>query len=982
MSFDNELKFEKALIEHLTTRCGWKPEVIKNPTEDDLILNWKNILYQNNKERDVLNDCELTTGEMRQILNQVSNLNPFKANQFINGKTVSIKRDNEKDKLHFGKQVSLKIYDRKEIAGGNSMYQIVEQPILTTNNDIYPKRRADIMLLINGMPLFHIELKKSDIPISQATNQIKKYMSNNCFTGIFSLIQVFVAMNPEEAIYFANPGGNGKFDEQFYFHWEDHDNNIINEWSEFASTFLHIPRAHEIIGYYTIADATDGILKVMRSYQIYAAEAIYNKVAKSNWTKSEQHGGYVWHTTGSGKTMTSFKSAELIASSKNADKVIFLIDRVELGEQSFDDYQNFAGNMINVEDTEDTNELISKLKSDDIENVLIVTSIQKMSRINNDSNISQTVLNKIRNKRIVFIIDECHRDQNGSMHQNIKKTFPQALYFGFTGTPDFTQDKTIEDEKDYGLTSRIFGNELHRYTITHGIRDKNVLSFDPYMVLTFSDKELREQVALREAGCSTAEEAMANDKTREIYMYYMNKTKDKCDMVEIEKHIPETQHNVLYSPHRAAVVKDIADNFMTRSVGKRMHAIFATSSIPEAIEYYLLFSETNLKVTAVFDPSDDNSNTSIEKMNGITDILTDYESMFGTKYNISEYASFKKDVCLRLAHKKQYKNLSKENQIDIVIVVNQLLTGFDSSYINTIYFDKVLKSKNLIQAISRTNRLYDEAIKPHGTIVWYRYPHTMKKNLYDAVEEYSGNRTEGIFVDRLSENIEYINQKYHEIENLFNSEGIVNFERNSDDESWKKKFSKLFNELNNYINSAKIQGFDFDIKEYKKDSEKGISNDVILELDEKTYLKLVVRYKELRHEGGGKESSDIPFDLKTNILEIQTDTIDDEYLNSKFTLYTKVVFEDKNEKEKILTDIYNSFSYLTMEEQKYAKQILIDIEEKKLVITDQNKTFRDYITEYKCKTKESIIENVALTFGLDVSKLEKLVERQPNENNI
>lgn len=365
MVFNSELDFEAALIKILSQK-GWEEEVLKNYSEQDLLRNWADILFENNRDIDRLNDYPLTDSEMQQILEQIEALRtPLRLNGFINGKSVSIVRDNPDDKLHFGKEVSLKIYDRREIAAGQSRYQIVEQPKFPTKSKILNDRRGDLMLLINGMPVIHIELKKSGIPVSQAYNQIEKYSHEGVFSGLFSLVQIFVAMSPEEAVYFANPGPDGKFNPDYYFHWADFNNEPINEWDKVASTLLSIPMAHQLIGFYTVADDSDGVLKVMRSYQYFAASAISDKVAKAKWEGNNQLGGYVWHTTGSGKTMTSFKSAQLISTSKDADKVIFLMDRIELGTQSLKEYRNFAGAGLTeeqknntVQETEDTNVLI------------------------------------------------------------------------------------------------------------------------------------------------------------------------------------------------------------------------------------------------------------------------------------------------------------------------------------------------------------------------------------------------------------------------------------------------------------------------------------------------------------------------------------------------------------------------------------------------------------------------------------------------
>ncbi len=316
MTFDKEADFEAALIEALPHK-GWEPKVLKYPTEEDLLKNWANILFENNRGIDRLNDYPLTSGELQQIMEQITNLRtPLKLNGFINGRTVTVIRDNPDDTLHFGKEVSLKIYDRREIAAGQSRYQIAQQPQFKSKSKILNDRRGDLMLLINGMPVIHIELKRSGVSVSQAYNQIEKYSAEGLFSGIFALIQIFVAMEPAETVYFANPGIDGKFNKDFYFHWADFNNEPINDWKKITASLLSIPMAHQLIGFYTVADDTDGILKVMRSYQYYAANAISDRVAKTKWNSQDRLGGYVWHTTGSGKTMTSFKSAQLIANSK------------------------------------------------------------------------------------------------------------------------------------------------------------------------------------------------------------------------------------------------------------------------------------------------------------------------------------------------------------------------------------------------------------------------------------------------------------------------------------------------------------------------------------------------------------------------------------------------------------------------------------------------------------------------------------------
>jgi len=970
MPYNDELLFEKDLVSYLQNSCGWKDGIIRYPTEEDLIKNWANILFENNNDIDHLNGKPLTDGEMRQILSQIDSLkSPYKLNTFINGKTVTIVRDNLDDVAHFNKPVTLKIYDRMEIAAGSSRYQIVEQPIFKTTNNVYPERRGDIMLLINGMPVYHIELKKSAVSITHAETQIEKYMVNNAFRGIFSLVQIFIAMNPEEAVYFANPGPDGKFNPLYYFHWTDSNNEYINEWHKFSHSLLMIPRAHEMIGFYTVPDATDGILKVLRPYQVYAAFNVSNIVSAAHWTKEEQKAGYIWHTTGSGKTLTSFKTAQLIANMSKADKVVFLIDRVELGEQSYFDYTNFANLDECINDTNNTDTLIRLLKSSDCDEKVIISSIQKMSRIK-PGNVPQSVIDKIKSKRIVFIVDECHRDQSGDMHQIIEHTFPTAMFFGYTGTPDHEETKMI------------FGNERHRYTIAHGIRDRNVLGFDPYKVCIYDDNDLRKKIALNIVHADTVEEAMNDSQKRDLFLYYMNQSDKPCSMVEIETHIPKSQYET--DVYRKSVVENIIKNWYIRSRSSLFHAIFATNSILEAIEYYKLFvaakerGEHDLKVTAVFDPSDDNDGNSIPKMLGITQILHDYDTLYGKFYTIAQYDKFKKDLCLRLSHKEPYRNISPDKQINIVIVVDQLLTGFDSKWINTIYFDKVLRGKNFIQAASRTNRLYGDE-KKHGTLVYYRYPHTMELLFKKAVDEYSGNKPFGVFVNKLEENLNSMNKLYVEIKEHFESVGINNFEKIDDDISWRKKFARLFVSFNDKLDSAKLQGFFWGTYDYDFNHEDGTVTSVHIILSKEIFLTLVQRYKELFEGFGGQPEP--PYDIDPHITEIKTDSINNDYMNSRFKQFMRDLNSgDPAAKQRNLDELHKSFASLSQEDQVFARQFLNDVENGLPVAEDKN--FTDYLAEYKARAYYDKISQIADGLGLDFDKLKNLINMHPIESNI
>lgn len=984
MTFDKESQFESALINVLASK-GWEKDVIKYPTEKDLINNWAQILFENNREIDRLNNYPLTDGEMAQIIEQINKLRtPLKLNSFINGKTVTIKRDNPMDEAHYGKEISLKIYDRQEIAAGQSRYQIVQQPVFPAKSKILNDRRGDLMLLINGMPVIHIELKRSGVSVSEAYHQIEKYSYEGIFTGLFSLIQVFVAMTPDETVYFANVGTDNTFNEDYYFHWADFNNERVDDWKSVASSLLSIPMAHQLIGFYTVPDDLDGILKVMRSYQYYAVNAISDRVSKIDWKEKHLLGGYIWHTTGSGKTMTSFKSAQLIATSKDADKVVFLMDRIELGTQSVIEYRGFADEGEDVQSTESTYELITKLKSTNVSDTLIVTSIQKMSRIK-ESGLNQNDIDIMNKKRIVFIVDECHRSTFGDMLMTIKDTFPRAIFFGFTGTPILD-----ENQKKDNTTASVFGNELHRYSIADGIRDKNVLGFDIYKVLTYRDADIRRAVALNQTKSTTEAEAICDSNKSKLYYKFMDELK-MCGTYDdfgnytkgIEDYVPNSQYRT--KEHREKVIEDILENWMTLSRGRKFSAIFATSSIPEAIEYYKVFKEKKregmhqLNVTALFDPNIDNDDGFVMKEEALLELIDDYNELYDQSFIISNFGKMKKDISLRLAHKKPYNRIQQNEQIDLLIVVDQMLTGFDSKWLNTLYLDKVLRYENIIQAFSRTNRLFGEE-KPFGIIKYYRKPHTMEQNIRRAVKLYSGDKPIGLFVEKLNANIKKLNAVYHEIEEIFRGGNIFNFEKLPETKAEKIKFAASFKELNNVLEASKIQGFRWKKNEYEFEKEV-----IFVDFNEHEYNTLLARYKDLYHSSETDiEGSSVPFDLDGYITSIDTGKIDSDYMNTKFEKYLKALNQkdvSDDELEKTLNELHSSYSSLSQEEQKYAQIFIHDIQSGEAHI-EKGKIFREYITEYVRNAEEDQIRKVANRLGLNEEKLREIITLKVNENNI
>ena len=1007
--FIKELAFEEALTNHLLGH-GWN-EVIKNPTEEELVENWASIIYDNNREIDKLGNYPLTASEMQQVMDEVNMKDsPYEMNRFINGKEVCIKRDNEADTNNFGKEVYLKIFDPMEISSGQSRYQIARQPRFKTADDMLGDRRGDMMLLINGMPVIHIELKRSKIDVSQACFQIKRYVHEGVFqSGIFSMVQIYVAMTPEETLYFANPGTEDRFQKQFYFHWEDFNNQVVSDWKQVATNLLSIPMAHQMVGFYTIADDKDKTLKVLRSYQYFAVSKISDVVKKTNWDDHQHRGGYIWHTTGSGKTMTSFKSAQLIAASGDADKVVFLLDRIELALQSLDEYRGFAGEGDEIQDTADTSILLDKLKSTDSDDRLIVTSIQKMSNIKDDAptagggTITRELIDKIGQKRLVFIIDECHRSVFGDMLISIKHTFPRALLFGFTGTPVF--DKNAKNEI---TTGTLFGNGLHKYTIANGIPDGNVLGFDPYMVNTYDENELRELVAFHQIDIKlkernpddpiskkTTEDYLKlideDEKLRKIYDRFVNKlqmpetyTENGKQMKGIEAYLPSDIYEC--DKHHIAVANDIMKSREKLSKNGKFHAMLATKNIPEAIAYYQLFKKyhPSLNVVAVFDSNIDNSDGGIVREDAIKEMLTDYNAKYGMNYKLANYAQYKKDVAKRLAHKKPYIGIENDHsqQIDLLIVVTQMLTGYDSKWINTLYVDKVMKYVDIIQAFSRTNRLFGPD-KPFGTIKYYTKPYTMEQNINDALEVYV-DRPLGVFVDKLEKNLCNINQRFLSIRDIFHSQKIMNYEKLPEGREDRNMFAKCFSEMTHLLEAAKLQGFVWEKNEYEFQHGNTYTK-VKMELDEQTYLILLQRYRELFQGGdGGDPKEPWEYTIDTYITETGTGTINADYIDSKFQKFIKNLYTEGPGSEitkAAFEELCKTFATLSQKDQRTALIILHDIQSGDLHL-EQGKTINDYIAEYQISELKKQIMNLSEATGINASQLINIMSSNVDEKNL
>lgn len=675
-------------------------------TEEDLWKNFRYILEQNNKDR--LNGEHLSDAEFEQVKNQLQFSSFYKAGEWLvgeNGKVqVHVQRDTER--LH------LVVMNHEHIAGGSSVYEMINQySALKTdddNNTVSRDRRFDVTLMINGLPMIHIELKNKQHSYMDGFWQIKKYIGEGKFTGIFSAVQMFVISNGVDTRYFS-AAGDTELNPKFISGWLDKDNNPVSDYIEFAKSVLRIPQAHEMIARYTVLDEDAKRLILLRPYQIHAIEAIRD-ASKSG--KS----GYVWHTTGSGKTLTSYKATRnLLMDIPAIDKAIFLIDRKDLDTQTTMAFQAYANNdLIDVDETDNVNDLKKKLKSDDRQ--VLVTTIQKLQRLITKRLQEDTPdYNKIKNLKIAFVVDECHRAVTPNTKRELERFFSNSLWYGFTGTPRFAENSYPQLGDLPRTTEELYGEQLHKYTIQNAIHDNAVLGFQ---VEHNGPKNLSDETD---------------------WSIYDNET-----------HMLRVLDVVLNKSYHKLGFQN--------GKGETYEGLLTTSSIQLAQKYYDLLTrvkngETDLKIderirqvlpdfpkiaiTYSVSENEEGSQVNQQKMQSSLD---DYNAMFGTKYELSQIQGYNGNLNKRLA-RKDPKFKRRSEQLDLVIVVDRLLTGFDAPCMSTIFIDRPpMGPHDLIQAFSRTNRIFDKN-KAYGQIVTFQAPHLFKKCVDNAVKLYSAGST-------------------------------------------------------------------------------------------------------------------------------------------------------------------------------------------------------------------------------------------------
>ena len=726
-------------------------------------------------------------------------------------------------------------------------YQVTHQ---VTNQGKY-KNRYDVTLLINGLPLVQIELKRRGLKLKEAFNQINRYQrhSYGAEFGLFQYIQIFVISNGVNTRYYAN---NRKQEYKQTFYWADKENNLITQLEDFADCFLEKCHVSKMICKYIVLHESNKVLMALRPYQYFAVEAIIERV------KDTDKNGYIWHTTGSGKTLTSFKAAQILTKLPQVHKVLFVVDRADLDYQTSKEFNYFSPDC--VDSTDNTRQLVKQMTGD---NPLIVTTIQKLNTAIKKPR-HETAMGSLRDKRIIFIFDECHRSQFGETHKKIVKFFPQAQMFGFTGTPILAEN-AFTNEHGKRTTRDLFEECLHKYVITNAIADENVLKFS---------------------------------------VEYWGKIKHKDGTLITE---PKLDREFFANPERISLIVDwIIAQHNRKTSGKKFSAMLCVSNVDSLITYYEAFKRKqkqnlhDLRVITIFSPRDNEEDADANGLIGepdfniktdasdrshsrdkLNEFIADYNQMYQTQHSAKDskaFYAYYKDISKRMKDRDR-ENFEDKNRADILLVVNMFLTGFDVKKINTLYVDKNLKYHGLIQAYSRTNRILGE-LKSQGNIVCFR---NLKENTDQAVALFSNaNAKEEIFIEPYEYYVDKFNEGVQALREIASIPNDVNKLISEDDQV---EFVKAFRNLIRLLNVSKsFTEFDFSA----------------LNIDEQTfedykskYLDIYDKTRTQNNEGSESAIDELDFELEL----IQRDDINVAYILKLLAKLQQATKEKRPEEE-------------------------------------------------------------------------------------
>lgn len=875
-------------------------------TEEDLWANFRYILEQNNKDR--LNGEGLSDSEFEQVKNQLQFSSFYKAGEWLvgeNGKVmVHVQRDTEK--LH------LVVMNHEHIAGGSSVYEVINQYKALKSDDEdstdVRDRRFDVTLMINGLPMIHIELKNKQHSYMDGFWQIKKYIGEGKFTGIFSAVQMFVVSNGVDTRYFA-AAGDTELNPKFMSGWVDRKNNPVSDYLSFAKSVLRIPQAHEMIARYTVLDEDARRLILLRPYQIHAIESI-REASKTG------ESGFVWHTTGSGKTLTSYKATRnLLMDIPSIDKTIFLIDRKDLDTQTTMAFQAYANNdLVDVDETDNVNDLKKKLKSADRQ--VIVTTIQKMQiLISKRLQEGTPDFDKIKNLRIAFVVDECHRAVTPKTKRELERFFGRSLWYGFTGTPRFAENPYPQMGDLPRTTEELYGKCLHSYTIQNAIHDKAVLGFQvehngPKNMTDETDSSQYDN----EAHMLKVLDVILNKSYYKLGFQNGKGMTYECMLTTKSIQVAQKYYELLTR---------VKNGETSLVIDEKIRQV-----LPDFPKFAITYSVTE---------NEEGSHVNQEKMQKS---LNDYNDMFGTKYEMSQIQSYNGNLNKRLA-RKDARFKSRREQLDLVIVVDRLLTGFDAPCMSTIFIDRQpMGPHDLIQAFSRTNRIYDTN-KTYGQIVTFQAPMLFKKCVDNAVKLYSAGSTETALL-----------AEWDEVEPAFRkalSALKICAEKPSDIPGMSMKEKKIFAKMFQEFDSLFAQ-----LKSFTK------YDDSMLEaygITEAEYDDYAGHYKNVMEEirdskdHGNSDSGDTQMDQDYELMAYSSTKIDYEYIINLIQNIVTPTEEDEEitpqERQKKLEEVKQYVAELRKDNEKVAdlmSNLIADIEK------DDRK--------YRGKSILNIIENM------------------------
>ena len=901
-----ESMIEKKLIEQLIygdSQWTYREDL---KTEEDLWANFRYILEQNNKDR--LDGEGLSDSEFEQVKNQLQFSSFYKAGEWLvgeNGKVmVHVQRDMEK--LH------LVVMNHEHIAGGSSVYEVINQYKALKSDDEdstdVRDRRFDVTLMINGLPMIHIELKNKQHSYMDGFWQIKKYIGEGKFTGIFSAVQMFVVSNGVDTRYFA-AAGDTELNPKFMSGWVDRKNNPVSDYLSFAKSVLRIPQAHEMIARYTVLDEDARRLILLRPYQIHAIESI-REASKTG------ESGFVWHTTGSGKTLTSYKATRnLLMDIPSIDKTIFLIDRKDLDTQTTMAFQAYANNdLVDVDETDNVNDLKKKLKSADRQ--VIVTTIQKMQiLISKRLQEGTPDFDKIKNLRVAFVVDECHRAVTPKTKRELERFFGRSLWYGFTGTPRFAENPYPQMGDLPRTTEELYGKCLHSYTIQNAIHDKAVLGFQvehngPKNMTDETDSSQYDN----EAHMLKVLDVILNKSYYKLGFQNGKGMTYECMLTTKSIQVAQKYYELLTR---------VKNGETSLVIDEKIRQV-----LPDFPKFAITYSVTE---------NEEGSHVNQEKMQKS---LNDYNDMFGTKYEMSQIQSYNANLNKRLA-RKDARFKSRREQLDLVIVVDRLLTGFDAPCMSTIFIDRQpMGPHDLIQAFSRTNRIYDTN-KTYGQIVTFQAPKLFKKCVDNAVKLYSAGSTETALL-----------AEWDEVEPAFRkalSALKICAEKPSDIPGMSMKEKKIFAKMFQEFDSLFAQ-----MKSFTKYDDSMLETYGITETEYEDYAG---HYKNVMEEirdskdHGDSDSGDTQVDQDYELMAYSSTKIDYEYIINLIQNIVTPTEEDEEitpqERQKKLEEIKQYVAELRKDNEKVAdlmSNLIADIEK------DDRK--------YRGKSILNIIENM------------------------